>query len=180
MSAFLRWSEVLTGRRCCLWPVSLRLPRPFYGSYYAQIFGSEISFSSSRNCLHLPLEFLQWPILNSDQYLREVIAQRALRLWQPLQGEDEWLVKVRELIRDNLRDGVSAQQVCQVLHISRPTLYRHLKQRGSSFTDLLNAVRKDLAVERIARWPLSAKIWTLTMSARFTGRTDAGLIGRPF
>jgi len=39
--------------------------------------------------------------------------------------------------------------VCAALHLSRPTLYRRLKQDGTSYSELLENIRKDLARQHL-------------------------------
>ena len=47
------------------------------------------------------------------------------------------------------RQGSSIERVCQALHVSRATLYRRLKQEGTSFTELLSSLRKARASQLI-------------------------------
>ena len=89
------------------------------------------------------------PIRSANRYLKHVLAERALQAFQQLQSKDELLGKVRQLIDADLQQGASIERVCQALHVSRPTLYRRLKQEGTSFTELLNSLRKARASQLI-------------------------------
>lgn len=149
MSALLRWSEEMTGEPIVPSACEFTFPRPTYHERYTAIFGANLRFASERNCLHLPLAFLQRPIQSANSYLKQIIAARALQTLQQLQAKGELLSRVRQLIQLNLQAGVGIEQVCQALHVSRPTLYRRLKQEGTSFTELVAEVRKDLAYKQI-------------------------------
>lgn len=149
MSALLRWSQEMTGEQVVPRACEFSFPRPPYHERYTEIFGPKLRFASERNCLHLPRAFLQRPIQSANSYLKQIIAARALHTFQQLQAKGELLSRVRQLIQVNLQAGVSIEQVCQTLHVSRPTLYRRLKQEGTSFTELVAGVRKDLAYKQI-------------------------------
>ena len=82
---------------------------------------------------------------------------RALHSYAQLQQDSALVARVRQLITANLRTGVHIQQICDVMHLSRPTLYRRLKQDGVSFTELLESIRKDLARQQLQQGvPLTA------------------------
>lgn len=92
---------------------------------------------------------LDWPIRGADDYLKQIVEQRALQHFERLQAKCELRARVRQLIQTGLQQGVSIEKVCKELHVSRPTLYRRLKQEGTSFTQLVGEVRKNLAFEQI-------------------------------
>lgn len=149
MSALLRWSEELTGVPVKPSYCEFTCPRPAGTQQYVDIFGENLQFGAPRNCLHLPRSFLQAPIRSANNYVKQLLQARALQALEQLRENGELLGKVRQLIRTNLHAGARIEQVCAALHVSRPTLYRHLKQEGSSFTDLLVEVRKELAYRQI-------------------------------
>ncbi|WP_447591135.1 AraC family transcriptional regulator ligand-binding domain-containing protein [Aquipseudomonas campi] len=149
MSALLRWGQEMTGVPITPNACEFRFPRPAYAERYVEVFGSHLHFDSPRNSLHLPRAFLHAPIGSANSYLKHLLEERALQAFQHLQVNGEWLNKVRQLVQATLKDGVSIEQVCQTLHVSRPTLYRRLKEEGTSFTELVSAVRKDLAYKQI-------------------------------
>lgn len=149
MSALLRWSQELTGEPVVPNACEFAFAQPAYHDLYVEIFGTNLRFDGERNCLHLPRAFLRRPIHSANSYLKQVIEERALRTFQQLQVKGELLGRVRQLIQENLQSGVSIEQACQALHVSRPTLYRRLKQEGTSFTELVTSVRKDLAYKQI-------------------------------
>ena len=149
MSALLRWNEEMTG--VCVVPSACEFSfaRPAYHERYVGIFGKNLHFERGRNCLHLPLDFCitrsAVPTAISSTCLRSA----RCRAFQQLQSKDELLGKVRHLIEADLKQGASIERVCQALHVSRPTLYRRLKQEGTSFTELLNSLRKARASQLI-------------------------------
>jgi AraC-like DNA-binding protein len=149
MSALLRWSEEMTGVYVIPSRCEFSFPRPAHHERYTEIFGANLHFDSRINCLHLPRAFLHNPIRSANNYLKQVLEGRVLQAFQKLQNKGELLGKVRLLIQANLQLGVNIEQVCQSLHVSRPTLYRRLKQEDTSFTELLSSLRKERATQLI-------------------------------
>lgn len=149
MSALLRWSQEMTGEPLVPSACEFSYPRPAYHEHYSPIFGHQLQFDAPRNCLYLPRAILQTPIRSANSYLKQILEERALHTFGQLATRDPLLDKVRQLIQANLQHGVGIEQVCSALHVSRPTLYRRLKQHGTSFTELVGAVRKDLAYRQI-------------------------------
>lgn len=149
MSALLRWNEEMTG--VCVVPSTCEFSfaRPAYHERYVEIFGPNLHFERGRNCLRMSRAFLHNPIRSANRYLEHVLAERALQAYQQLQNKDELLGKVRQLIEADLQQGACIERVCQALHVSRPTLYRRLKQEGTSFTELLSSLRKARASQLI-------------------------------
>ena len=149
MSALLRWSAALSGE--VLRPLACEFEgtAPDDLAPYVEVFGPNVRFDRPRNCLHLPADFLQIPIQSANTYLKQMVEARALQAFERLQANGELIAKVRQLIQANLREGVSIELACAALHVSRPTLYRRLKQQGTSFSDLVETVRKGLAYQQI-------------------------------
>lgn len=147
MSALLKWSQEMTGVTVIPLACEFSFPRPAYHARYTEIFGDNLRFSSTKNSLHLPRTFLLRPIRNANSYFKQIIEERARLTFAQLQVESELLNKVRQLIQSNLQAGASIEPICQALHISRPTLYRRLKQEGTSFTEQVGEVRKTLAAK---------------------------------
>lgn len=149
LSAWLRWCEEMTGQAIRPRRAEFTFSRPAHHQAHVEVFGDHLVYDSPRNCLQLPRSVLDWPIRGADDYLKQIVEQRALQHFERLQAKCELLARVRQLIQTGLQQGVSIEKVCKELHVSRPTLYRRLKQEGTSFTQLVGEVRKNLAFEQI-------------------------------
>lgn len=149
LSAWLRWCEEMTGQTIRPQRAEFSFSRPEYHQAYVEVFGDTLVYDSPRNCLQLPRSVLDWPIRGANSYLKQIVEQRALQRFEQLQAKHELLARVRQLIQTDLQQGVSIEKVCRELHVSRPTLYRRLKQEGTSFTQLVGDVRKQLAFQQI-------------------------------
>lgn len=159
MSALLTWSRELTGVALVPTACEFAFPRPTHSARYTEVFGAEVFFDRGRNCIHLPLDVLHRPIRTANAYLKQILAERARQALQKLDSDSEWIGKVRHCIQSRMNRGLTHRglvhrilgidDVCKSLHVSRPTLYRRLKREGTSYTELVAAIRKDLAYKQI-------------------------------
>lgn len=157
MSALLHWHRALTGEQVVPLACDFVFPQPVYLEHLHAVFGPHLRFACAANCIRVPSTFLQHPIRGANPYLKRLLEERALHSYAQLQQDSALVARVRQLITANLRDGAHIQQVCDALHLSRPTLYRRLKQDGVSFSELLEGIRKDLARQQLQQGvPLTA------------------------
>ncbi|MNP42185.1 HTH-type transcriptional regulator YdeO [compost metagenome] len=78
-----------------------------------------------------------------------MLESRARATLAQLQDADTLAGTVRRLILASLPEGMSIEPICQALHVSRTTLYRRLKEEGTSFSALVAEVRRELSAELI-------------------------------
>ncbi len=145
MSALLHWHRAFTGVQVVPSACDFTFPEPAYVQHFFDVFGRNLRFSRPRNCLYLPSSFLHHPIQGANPYLKRLLQERALHTHAQLQRDTVLVSRVRTLIQQNLPRGAGIEQVCAALHLSRPTLYRRLKQDGTSYSELLEAIRQKLA-----------------------------------
>lgn len=149
MSALVTWIAEQTGIHVTPAACGFAFPRPSYHGRYAEVFGNALSFGGDISCMHLPSEVLYRPIRGANSYLKQVLQERAQQALQRIEIENVFVGKVRQRIRLSLHRGLGIGDVCNALHVSRPTLYSRLKREGTSYTELLAVVRKELAYQQI-------------------------------
>lgn len=151
LSALLRWSAEMTGTTVTPLNCELMRPRPSQIEPFERIFGCNLRFNASRNSLQLPRSFLDAPISGANDYLRQMLQARALDTLQQVEQGNSLSRSVSQLIRQSLPDNLSLDHICAHLNMSRQTLYRQLKQEGTSYTELVNQIRRELAQTLIAQ-----------------------------
>jgi AraC-like DNA-binding protein len=155
MSALLHWHRAFTGVQVLPLGCDFAFAEPAYVQRFVDVFGSNLRFARPHNRLHLPRSFLQHPIRGASPYLKQLLQERALHTYAQLQRDTVLVGRVRTLIEDGLQRGAGIEHVCAALHLSRPTLYRRLKQDGTSYSELLETIRQQLA-ERYAQQGMTA------------------------
>lgn len=140
---------------------------------YERLYGAQPSFGADENALVLDRAVLELPLLEADPALRSMLTQQ---VEQRLAGEDALLGRARQELRRLLpqeRSGID--DLALALGLSERTLQRRLAEEGTSFRDLLDEVRRDLALAAL-RQPGA----TVTDVAFCIGFSDLTAFSRAF
>jgi AraC-like DNA-binding protein len=111
---------------------------------YREILAAPLRFDSVRAGAEFPQDWLSRPVVDADPYLHALLADRAVAA---LQVQDPQLCDdVRRAIRMLLMaDQCSREEVARRLGMHPRTLGRHLQQCGTTFQDLLDETRLEVA-----------------------------------
>ena len=138
--------KMLGGAQFQLWSAHFQYTMPHYISTYRQIFGSELWFEEPENKIVFSAAILDQQIPDAQPYLRSVLLTRSTELLAELHEATELKQQVQKEIVSNLPSGtVSIDKIATSFGVSRQTLYRKLKEEGTSFQTLLEETRKNLA-----------------------------------
>jgi AraC-like DNA-binding protein len=123
-------------------------PAPSDPSAYENWFGCPVEFDQSTTRITLKLSDLETPLRTADPALIEILEQQADALLADLQAsEDRPLsAEIRRLIVQQIRNSEpSADSVAAALHITSRTLHRKLSAESTSFRQVLQQTRHQLA-----------------------------------
>jgi AraC-like DNA-binding protein len=113
-------------------------------------FGCPVHFGSDENALLVPLEVITQPSPHRSPAIMRVLEAEATRLVQRLDTPSMG-GEVRARLRDGSRFRSSdVNTVARELHLSVRTLQRRLSEEGTRFSDVLDMVRRDVALELLA------------------------------
>lgn len=127
-------------------PASVHIARraPASSTPFRAFFGCPVYFDQAANEVWFPRGLL-------DQQRRAVSGDAGLETFvraqlTELRGQDDFVVQVRETIRSLLPRGeCTIERVSALFHLHRQTLHRHLARRGTTFEQLVEEVRRDVA-----------------------------------
>jgi AraC-like DNA-binding protein len=152
LANFCRW---VTGRNIRLLEVELAYPGPSDLRPYAEAFQCRLVFDAARNSVLFPLADVTAPLPTSNPLLAALHEQFA---GDYLQHFDQTRVshRARQLIIQQLPDGEPRRdETARALCMSERTLQRRLEDEGTSFHDLLDETRRELAEQYLGRLHLS-------------------------
>lgn len=113
---------------------------------YLDFFKVPVLFEQNENALVIPEQTINMDIPGYDTHLQVVLKKRAEDILANLPEENEFLVQIKEYIIRNMGTGkLNVEMVADKLNVHRSTLHRKLKESGTSFKDLLAAIRKRYA-----------------------------------
>ena len=148
-------SSWLVGRAIVLDAVSFPYPRPAHADDYALIYTANSSFASSFDATQLVARFaanlLDLPIRRDEAALQTFLVGAPGKLTMLYRRDREMVLRVRDCLRDALPEAKPLAAVASALHLSPRTLHRRLEEEGSSFQAIKDALRRDLAISRLAK-----------------------------
>jgi AraC-like DNA-binding protein len=196
MFGVLRICRLLTGQNIVPQHFSIAHHRSASTSEMARFVGTKVEFGSDRDELALNVDARELPLIHADTYLNDLLVKYCEAALADRRGDTTQLrTRVENAIASVLPHGrVLVEDVARSLGMSERTLARKLSDEGLNFTEILQQLRRDLAVRYLddRKLQVSKIAWLLgfhEVSAfthavkRWTGKTPsemrtAGLIDR--
>jgi AraC-like DNA-binding protein len=145
-------------KKCCpKWlpeQVSFRHSAPNNLHLHRQIFGPHIAFNTDRNALFIENDILTVPMASGDAAAHQALASRFGAQRKQLQAllNTQTETVIRSLLPVTACD---IAVVAKVLNLSTRSLQRHLTEERTSFSEMLDAVRADLALKYLRQSELA-------------------------
>jgi AraC-like DNA-binding protein len=110
--------------------------------------GAKLRFSAPWNGFVFPAEQLDTKLASADPSLHHVLREHAERLLAKLGSGDSLVEQVRAQVLSTLKGRpVTAEDIALQMGVTRRTLTRRLRQERTSFTELLDDVRRQAAID---------------------------------
>lgn len=155
MYRFYSW---LIDRELPLQEVHLRSSEPATHNDYQELFGCHVRFDMDNSGLVVNRNLLQHPIAQNEETLRDFLRQAPYQLVKrerpgKLRALSQQIEKL--LTNYNSQRLPTASEVASQLNMSPRTLHRKLTAEGTSFQQLKDDFRRELAVHYMNRQELS-------------------------
>jgi len=141
----------LVGRGLALDAVAFPYPRPPHADDYALIYTEHSSFASAGLEARFHPTLLDLPIRRDEDAVNLFLQGAPGKITLLYRRDRETVLKVRDLLRDALPTVLGLDDVAAQLHLSERTLTRRLEEEGANFRAIKDALRRDLALARLAR-----------------------------
>lgn len=119
---------------------------------YQRVFGVLPRFDAPVSCLVLDAAMLDRPVPAADAALSRIVTAQAEQLLAARASPADGIAaQVRRLLAEGMADGPpTLGAVARRLHLSERSLQRRLDDEGTRFADLVDAVRRELALRYVA------------------------------
>ncbi len=155
--------------------ISFQHDCPEYRQLYTDFFQVPVLFNQEENSVLFQKDVLSMTH-NGESYLKGVLIQHADHLLKELDFSEEFEGAVRKIIIENLHTGdVNIGLIEQAMNMSRQTIYRRLKKEHTSFSTLLDEIRKDCSIEY-----LKVKEKTIEETAFLLGYSETSAFNHAF
>lgn len=132
-------------------------PAPEYHTRYAELFQCPIHFNQPHTCITLDSAWLEQPLKSADDELIALYARHLEQFQRHVQASSPTHGQLQSLL---LRSGGQIpplEQAAQQLQLSPRTLRRQLQQHGTSYRQVIEEFRRELAIEYLKSSRLCAK-----------------------
>lgn len=150
-----RFSSWLIGHRIRLEQATFSYPLPVHGAEYDLLFSCPIEFSTAQSSLLFHSRYLDMPLLQDERTLKLFLERSPANLLSRPDDGDSLTSQLRRLLSRDSSRWPDLETVAAHLHISPQTLRRHLREEGSSFQELKDQLRRDIAIYHLGRADLS-------------------------
>jgi AraC-like DNA-binding protein len=157
LCVILTFMRSLSDRQLLPMQVCFTHAAPADPSEHERIFGCELHFGQTTNQLLLERELLDQPLQFADPELLEGVERLAEQRLARSTSKPGWAQKAERSILRSLLDGSkpAVEAVAHDLAVSVRHLQGQLKDEGSTYQQVLDQVRKDLALDYLEQEELS-------------------------
>jgi len=151
-------------------------PDPGYAHEYERIFRAPIVFEAGWNALQIDEGWLTHRIALQPRYVFSILCAHADRMLHRIESSRTTRGQVERLLMPELHTGqASIDRVSRKMGVSRQTLYRKLKAEGVTFVQILDELRRELALQYLA----SGKV-SVSETAYLLGFSEPAAFSRSF
>ncbi len=175
MAALYQALKLIPNNQSLIRAVYFKYSKPAHGHRYPEFFDNRLCFNSNKNAIEFnAAEFKRnW---NYGDPMIAKIAQRNLDgALQELDQLEGMKARIREVILRHPSGFPKQEEVAAHLNITPRTMARSLQRQNTSFQELADGLRKDLAIEY-----LQSSAWTIDEIADALGYSSAANFGRAF
>lgn len=141
----------LVGRSLVLDSVDFPYPRPEHADDYALIYTASSRFEAPCLRARFSAHLLALPVRRDEAALARFLTGGPGRLTMLYRRDREFVTRVRDYLRATLPTLPELPQTAAAMGVSPRTLHRRLEAEGASYRAIRNALRRDLALNRLAK-----------------------------
>jgi AraC-like DNA-binding protein len=163
MAEIVLGARTLTGRDVSPEVVRFRHRAPADTREHAALFRAPLEFGAAHTELELSRASLDTPLLHANETYRAIFQQQVERALARLPAQSGLATDVRAAAQAALSSGdCSLAATARVLGISARTMQRRLQAEGTSFAELVDALRREMAAAYLDQQvPVQEIAWLL-------------------
>jgi AraC-like DNA-binding protein len=167
--------DEITMGACQVREVAFPFEEPEYATLARDLFGCKVRYGQTWTGFIAPPEIVELPLKMADPAAFEEAARICQRELDRIAAQESTGARVRRLLLERQNGFPSLQITARLFHMTPRTLHRRLVDEGTSYRELLESVRRTLAIEHVR-----SGRFTLEEIAYRLGYTDLANFRRAF
>ncbi|HEV7834328.1 MAG TPA: AraC family transcriptional regulator [Caballeronia sp.] len=141
----------LVGRRIPVLAAHLRCPEPAASDEYRLMFCDAMFFDQPVSYVDLAPDCATLPVVQTAATLKVFLREAPANFIVKYRNPDSLAARIRRKLRQAPPvDWPDSEAMAAALNMAEATLRRHLKQEGATYQSIRDALRRDLAIARLA------------------------------
>jgi AraC-like DNA-binding protein len=151
-----RFSSWLVDRRIPLKEVRLTYSAPAHEKEYWKLFACPVVFDAGHSALVFDKQFLSLPLMQSEAKMKAFLKVSPANLLARPEERNTMTAKIRSLLgRDFSNELPEFDQLAEQVHLAPQSLRRRLREEGTNFQEIKDALRRDTAISMLDKHDLS-------------------------
>ena len=131
-------------------------PQPVNTSEHKRIFGAPVEFNNAINTIVFNNEFLKVPVKSAQSTLYAVIEEHLQKVIDSQSKSYDFVIKINNLVAREFINGVpTIDWAAEQLNMTRRTLQRRLEKKNIVFSEIVDEVRRNMAIEYVEKSTIS-------------------------
>jgi AraC-like DNA-binding protein len=141
----------LVGRRIPVLAAHLRCPEPAATAEYRLMFCDAMFFDQPASYVDLAPDCVTLPVVQTAATLKVFLREAPANFIVKYRNPDSLAARIRRKLRQAQPvDWPDSEAIAAALNMAEATLRRRLKQEGTTYQSIRDALRRDLAIARLA------------------------------
>nr|WP_256354043.1 AraC family transcriptional regulator [Variovorax sp. dw_308] len=135
----------------------LPYPAPAHAHRYSEFLGYPVEFDAPVMQWHFDASMLDLPLPAANPIMAEVSTGFCARMLEDIRGEHELIKQIKEACLNSVGGIPGLEDMASRLNQSTRTLQRRLMEAGCRYQDVIDDVRRRLAIEYLERTTMSVE-----------------------
>lgn len=139
----------LIGRRIQIVAIDLRCAEPPYCDDYQTLFTEELRFLQPEGRLIFDSKFLDQPVRRTAEELKVFLYGAPSNILVKYRNASSFSAEIKQHLRSRLPASPDLEEVANQFKVSQSTLRRRLEAEDTTFQEIKNSIRRDIAIQRL-------------------------------
>ena len=153
----LQIGSLVAGRPIVAKAAEVSYARPPHGDLYEAALGCPVTFGAAQTCITIASPHLGQPLRNNDDLFREICVRHCQQILRQIASRSPMVARLRGTFLQQPGSLPGMAEAARRLGLSPRTLRRRLEDEGTSYNELIDQFRRELALEYLRTGHMAPK-----------------------